>query len=112
MTTLKSQLNPRSADFQANVAAMQTVVDDLHATVDKIALGGPDTSTRNRVKYRVRVAQGLPDRALELRAYDGVSLVYVNNRPVPQPAPGEVLVTLGAGDVFRLGEALVDGGGE
>lgn len=25
-------------------------------------------------------------------------------------APGEVLVTLGAGDVFRLGEALIDGG--
>jgi NADPH:quinone reductase-like Zn-dependent oxidoreductase len=31
-------------------------------------------------------------RALELRAYDGVSLVYVSNRPVPTPGPGEVLV--------------------
>lgn len=31
-------------------------------------------------------------RALELRAYDGVSLVHVNNRPVPTPGPGEVLV--------------------
>lgn len=31
-------------------------------------------------------------RALELRAYDGVSLVYVSNKPVPEPGPGEVLV--------------------
>ena len=31
--------------------------------------------------------------------------------PDPEPAAGEVLVTLGAGDVFRLGEALVGGGG-
>jgi NADPH:quinone reductase-like Zn-dependent oxidoreductase len=31
-------------------------------------------------------------RALELRAYDGVSLVYTNNKPVPKPGPGEVLV--------------------
>ena len=40
MTVLKTQLNPRSADFQANVAAMETVVSDLHEKVDKIALGG------------------------------------------------------------------------
>jgi hypothetical protein len=26
-------------------------------------------------------------------------------------APGPVLVTIGAGDIFKLGEALVDGGG-
>ncbi len=31
-------------------------------------------------------------RALELRAYDGVSLVYLSNKPVPKPGPGEVLV--------------------
>ncbi|HPH28880.1 MAG TPA: zinc-binding dehydrogenase [Pseudomonadota bacterium] len=31
-------------------------------------------------------------KALELRAYDGVSLVFVSNKPVPVPAQGEVLV--------------------
>ena len=40
MTTLKTQLNPRSADFQANTAAMEAVVADLHQKVEKIALGG------------------------------------------------------------------------
>jgi UDP-N-acetylmuramate--alanine ligase len=30
----------------------------------------------------------------------------------PHLEPGSVLVTIGAGDVFRLGEALVEGGGE
>lgn len=31
-------------------------------------------------------------KALELRAYDGVSLVFVSNKPVPTPGPREVLV--------------------
>ncbi len=31
-------------------------------------------------------------KALELRAYDGVSLVFVSNKPVPNPGPREVLV--------------------
>ena len=41
---LKSQLNPRSVDFQANAAAMATVVADLHEKVEKIALGGPEAA--------------------------------------------------------------------
>ena len=65
MTTLKTQLNSRSADFQANVAAMQTVVDDLRSTVDRIALGGPETArqkhlARGKLLPRERVA-GLLD---------------------------------------------------
>ena len=65
MTTLKTQLNPRGADFQANVAAMQTVVDDLRGTVDRIALGGPEAArqkhlARGKLLPRERVA-GLLD---------------------------------------------------
>ncbi len=65
MTTLKSQLNPRSADFQANAQAMQVVVDDLRNTVDKIALGGPEAArqkhlARGKLLPRERVA-GLLD---------------------------------------------------
>ncbi len=65
MTTLKTQLNPRSADFQANAQAMQTVVDDLRSTVDRIALGGPEAArqkhlARGKLLPRERVA-GLLD---------------------------------------------------
>ncbi|MDQ5916039.1 MAG: 3-methylcrotonyl-CoA carboxylase beta subunit, partial [Pseudomonadota bacterium] len=65
MTILKTQLNARSADFQSNVAAMQSVVDDLRSTVDKIALGGPEAArqkhlARGKLLPRERVA-GLLD---------------------------------------------------
>ena len=49
MTILKSQLNPRSADFLANAAAMQAVVADLHEKVDKIALGGPEAARQKHL---------------------------------------------------------------
>ncbi|TXT25583.1 MAG: 3-methylcrotonyl-CoA carboxylase beta subunit [Rhodocyclaceae bacterium] len=49
MTILKSQLNPRSADFQANAAAMATVVADLHEKVEKIALGGPEAARQKHL---------------------------------------------------------------
>jgi 3-methylcrotonyl-CoA carboxylase beta subunit len=40
MAELETKLNPRSADFQTNVAAMQKVVDDLREKVMQIAAGG------------------------------------------------------------------------
>ena len=49
MTVLKTQLNPRSADFQANAAAMATVVADLHEKVEKIALGGPEAARQKHL---------------------------------------------------------------
>ena len=47
MTILESKLNARSDDFKANAAAMQAIVDDLKAKVEKIALGGGDDA-RNK----------------------------------------------------------------
>jgi 3-methylcrotonyl-CoA carboxylase beta subunit len=41
MPVLPTRLDPRGADFKANAEAMRTVVADLRATVDRIALGGP-----------------------------------------------------------------------
>mgnify|MGYP000677442727 CR=1 FL=1 len=35
MRVLETKLNPRSADFQANVAAMRAVVDDLKLQVNR-----------------------------------------------------------------------------
>ena len=40
MTVLSTQLNPRSAEFAANAQAMQAVVDDLRAHLERIAQGG------------------------------------------------------------------------
>jgi 3-methylcrotonyl-CoA carboxylase beta subunit len=40
MSHITSQLNARSADFQANAAAMRAVVDDLKAHIEKATLGG------------------------------------------------------------------------
>ena len=80
MTILKSQLNPRSADFLANAAAMQAVVADLHEKVDKIAPGGPEAApqkhlARGKLPPRERVGAlldprtPLPDIA-QVAAYD------------------------------------------
>ncbi|KAF3996134.1 carboxyl transferase domain-containing protein [Glaciimonas immobilis] len=49
MTTLTSKLSPRSDDFKANVAAMQLIVDDLHAKVAQIAQGGGAASSAKHV---------------------------------------------------------------
>jgi 3-methylcrotonyl-CoA carboxylase beta subunit len=61
MAVLTSQLNPRAADFQANAQAMQALVDDLRAKVERIARGGPEPArqkhlSRGKLLPRERVA--------------------------------------------------------
>ncbi|MBW8315773.1 MAG: methylcrotonoyl-CoA carboxylase [Hydrogenophaga sp.] len=51
MPALDTKLNARSADFQANAAAMRVVVDDLKAQVEKATLGGGDAA---RAKHTAR----------------------------------------------------------
>jgi 3-methylcrotonyl-CoA carboxylase beta subunit len=51
MPVLETKLNARSADFVANAAAMQALVDDLNAKVNKAALGGGDVA---RAKHTAR----------------------------------------------------------
>jgi 3-methylcrotonyl-CoA carboxylase beta subunit len=62
MSTLVSRLDPRSDEFKANAAAMRRGVDDLHAKLSQIALGGGE-ATRAR-----HVARGklLPRERVEL----------------------------------------------
>jgi 3-methylcrotonyl-CoA carboxylase beta subunit len=60
MPVLQTHLNARSADFQANAAAMRTVVDDLRARIAKAQLGGGDAArakhvARNKLLPRDRV---------------------------------------------------------
>jgi 3-methylcrotonyl-CoA carboxylase beta subunit len=51
MSILETQLNARSADFQANAQAMRAVVDDLQAQVVKATLGGGEAA---RAKHTAR----------------------------------------------------------
>ncbi|MFZ3220978.1 MAG: carboxyl transferase domain-containing protein, partial [Rhodoferax sp.] len=51
MTILETQLNARSADFQANATAMRALVADLNEKIDKAALGGGDAA---RAKHTAR----------------------------------------------------------
>ena len=61
MPVLQTQLNARSADFQANAAAMRVLVDDLNAQIDKVAAGGGEAArakhvARGKLLPRDRVA--------------------------------------------------------
>ncbi|MDP3253381.1 MAG: carboxyl transferase domain-containing protein [Hydrogenophaga sp.] len=50
MPILETQLNARSADFQANAQAMRAVVDDLRAQVEKATLGGGEAARAKHTK--------------------------------------------------------------
>jgi 3-methylcrotonyl-CoA carboxylase beta subunit len=51
MTQLESKLNPRSAEFQANAAAMRALVDDLRGQFAKVEQGGGEAA---RAKHTAR----------------------------------------------------------
>jgi len=51
MPVLQTQLNARSADFVANAKAMQAVVDDLRAHLERVAQGGGEAA---RAKHTAR----------------------------------------------------------
>ncbi len=62
MPAIESQLNPRSADFMANAAAMQLLVEDLRAHCEKLMLGGGEAArnkhtARGKLLPRERVNQ-------------------------------------------------------
>ncbi len=51
MTILETKLNARSAEFQANAAAMRALVDDLNAQIEQAAQGGGEAA---RAKHTAR----------------------------------------------------------
>ena len=62
MTVIDTKLNPRAAEFAANAAAMQALVDDLRAHCEKLALGGGEQArkkhtARGKLLPRERVNQ-------------------------------------------------------
>ena len=44
MSVIKSGINTRSADFQANASAMRGLVDDLRAKAAEVSLGGGEAA--------------------------------------------------------------------
>ncbi len=63
MTTIDTKLNARSADFQANAAAMRALVDDLRAQFAKVEAGGGEAA---RAKHTARGKLLPRDRVAEL----------------------------------------------
>jgi 3-methylcrotonyl-CoA carboxylase beta subunit len=62
MSKLGTQLNPRSAEFQANAGAMRALVDDLHRQFAKVEAGGGEAArakhvARGKLLPRDRVAE-------------------------------------------------------
>jgi 3-methylcrotonyl-CoA carboxylase beta subunit len=62
MQALKTQIDPRSAEFRANADAMRTLVQDLRAKVAETAQGGGEAArakhtARGKLLPRDRVAQ-------------------------------------------------------
>src|SRR5574337_75277 len=51
MSKIATRLNPRSAEFQANAAAMRALVDDLRLQIDRAAAGGGEAA---RSKHTAR----------------------------------------------------------
>ncbi|NMG49142.1 methylcrotonoyl-CoA carboxylase [Azoarcus communis] len=51
MSTIKSSINTRAADFQANAASLRAMVEDLRAKAAEVSLGGGDAA---RAKHTAR----------------------------------------------------------
>ena len=96
MPVLASKLSPRSEDFKANAAAMQVAIDDLHATLATLALGGGDGP---RAKH---VARG------KLLPRDRVAMLLDPDTPFLEIAP---LASLNMNDNAAPGAGLIAGVG-
>ncbi|HHL4081365.1 MULTISPECIES: carboxyl transferase domain-containing protein [unclassified Burkholderia] len=62
MPIIESKLNPRSEDFRANAAALEAVVADLRAKIERLAQGGGQAArdkhlSRGKLLPRDRIAQ-------------------------------------------------------
>jgi 3-methylcrotonyl-CoA carboxylase beta subunit len=49
MSILKSQLNPRAADFQANAESMRALVADLRGEIERVAQGGSESARQKHI---------------------------------------------------------------
>ena len=97
MTVLQSQLNPRSAEFQANAAAMRALVEDLKAQLQSVEKGGGDAARkkhmdRGKLLPRVRVQMLLDPGTpfLEIAPLAALHMYQDRNGQDEAPAAGMV----------------------
>ena len=120
MTMLDTKLNLRSDDFKANAAAMQALVDDLRARVERIAQGGGDAARAKHVgrgkllpRDRVQMLLDVGTPFLELSQMAAYAMYPEANGNDAAPAAG-VITGIGrvAGQecVIVCNDATVKGG--
>jgi 3-methylcrotonyl-CoA carboxylase beta subunit len=87
MSTLKTNLNARSAEFRANAAAMSALVDDLRAKIDQVTAGGGEAARARHVargkllpRERVRTLLDAGSPFLELSQLAALDM-YDNEAP-------------------------------
>ncbi|MBG9389598.1 carboxyl transferase domain-containing protein [Caenimonas aquaedulcis] len=95
MATLETQLNARSADFQANAAAMRALVEDLQVQVAKAAAGGGEAA---RAKHTAR-GKLLPRDRVQILLDPGTPFLEIG----PLAAHGMYLNRDGVGDAPGAG---------
>jgi 3-methylcrotonyl-CoA carboxylase beta subunit len=115
MPVIKSKLNPRSGEFQANAVAMAALVADLRAKVERAAQGGDESA---RAKH---VARGklLPRERLRLLLDPGSPFLELSQLAAfgvyEDEAPGAGIITgvgrvSGKECVVVMNDATVKGG--
>jgi 3-methylcrotonyl-CoA carboxylase beta subunit len=98
MPVLDTRLNARSADFQANAAAMQSVVDDLNRTLARTRAGGGEAArakhtARGKLLPRERVQKLLDPATPFLELSPLAALGMYPDRDGSDSAPGAGLIT-------------------
>ena len=115
MSTLKSNLNARSAEFRTNAGAMSTLVDDLRANIDQVALGGGEAARAKHIargkllpRERVRSLLDAGSPFLELSQLAALNM-YDNEAPCAGIITGIGRV-LGQECMVVVNDATVKGG--
>ncbi len=115
MSTLKTDLNARSAEFRANAGAMSALVADLRAKIDQVALGGGEAARAKHVargkllpRERVRTLLDAGSPFLELSQLAALDM-YDNEAPCAGIITGIGRV-LGQECMVVVNDATVKGG--
>ncbi|MBK5105305.1 MAG: methylcrotonoyl-CoA carboxylase, partial [Burkholderiales bacterium] len=115
MSTLKTSLNARSAEFRANAESMSALVDDLRAKIDQVAAGGGEAARAKHVargkllpRERVRTLLDAGSPFLELSQLAALNM-YDNEAPCAGVITGIGRV-LGQECMVVVNDATVKGG--
>ena len=115
MSTLKTNLNARSAEFRINAGAMSALVDDLRAKIDQVAAGGGEAARAKHVargkllpRERVRTLLDAGSPFLELSQLAALDM-YDNEAPCAGIITGIGRI-LGQECMIVVNDATVKGG--